>query len=361
MKIFIDIGHPAHVHYFKNFISIMKNDGHKILVTARNKEMAQYLLEKNRINYTSRGNGAYDLLGRLFYLIKADYLLFIAARRFNPDLFLSFASPYTAHVSSILRKPNIVFDDTENAGLNHKFYAPFSDIICTPLCFNKDFGKKQIRFDGYMELCYLHPNYFKPDISVLNILKVRKNEKFVIVRFVAWKAGHDIGHEGISPEMKVKIVKELSKYAKVFISSEKDLPDSLKQYQIQIPQEKMHDVLYYAALLFGESATMASECAVLGTPAIFLDNNGRGYTDEEEKTYHLVFNYSESKQDQELSMKKAVAILQESNIKQEWQKKRNRMISDKIDVTAFMVWFVKNYPESVVIMKQTPEYQYNFR
>jgi hypothetical protein len=31
------------------------------------------------------------------------------------------------------------------------------------------------------------------------------------------------------------------------------------------------------------------------------------------------------------------------------------MLSDKIDVTAFMVWFVENYPESVKIMKENPD------
>jgi len=32
--------------------------------------------------------------------------------------------------------------------------------------------------------------------------------------------------------------------------------------------------------------------------------------------------------------------------------KRKRMLSDKIDVTAFMIWFIEKYPESVDIMKE---------
>jgi len=34
---------------------------------------------------------------------------------------------------------------------------------------------------------------------------------------------------------------------------------------------------------------------------------------------------------------------------------------DKIDVTAFLVWFVEYYPKSAKIMKENPDYQYNFR
>ena len=50
MRIFIDIGHPAHVHYFKNFIQIMNKNNHKILIVARNKEITHELLNFYEIN-----------------------------------------------------------------------------------------------------------------------------------------------------------------------------------------------------------------------------------------------------------------------------------------------------------------------
>ena len=40
MRIFIDIGHPAHVHYFKNFIWKMEEKGHTIFISARDKEVS---------------------------------------------------------------------------------------------------------------------------------------------------------------------------------------------------------------------------------------------------------------------------------------------------------------------------------
>ena len=36
------------------------------------------------------------------------------------------------------------------------------------------------------------------------------------------------------------------------------------------------------------------------------------------------------------------------------------MLKEKIDVTAFMVWFIENYPESAKIMKENPDYQLRF-
>ncbi len=137
-------------------------------------------------------------------------------------------------------------------------------------------GIVETLWDLNLELAYLHPNYFSPDLSVLELLGVKKGEKYAILRFVKWNANHDLGHTGITPENKIKAVQEFAKHARVFISSESELPEELESFKRKIPPEKMYDALAFSALLYGESATMASECAVLGTPAIYLDDFGQG-------------------------------------------------------------------------------------
>jgi predicted glycosyltransferase len=86
---------------------------------------------------------------------------------------------------------------------------------------------------------------------------------------------------------------------------------------------------------------MASESAVLGTPAIYLDNDGRGYTDDLEKSYGLVNNFRESNEDQERAIQKGVELLQNSNLKQETMAKRNRMLEEKIDVTQYLIELIE--------------------
>lgn len=361
MKIIIDINHPAHVHYFRNFIKKMEKKGHEFLIISRNKEIEHYLLEKHNIQYIDRGKGSNSKIGKIIYFFKAIFCILKEARKYKPNVIISFGTPYPAIAGWLLGVPHISFNDTEHAKLHHLLTDPFSECILTPSCYNKNLGKKQIRFNGYMELCYLHPNYLTPDPSILNCLEVKRGEKYVIMRFVSWNASHDVGHSGLSRDMKRKAVKELSKYAKVFISSEGELSDDLEDFRIKIPPEKMHDALAFAALLYGESSTMASECACLGTPAIFHDNNGRGYTDEEESKYGLVFNYSESIEDQEKSIKKGIELLQVQNLKQKFQLHQQNMLADKIDVTTFMVWFIENYPKSVDVMKKNPDYQNRFK
>ena len=49
------------------------------------------------------------------------------------------------------------------------------------------------------------------------------------------------------------------------------------------------------------------------------------------------------------------------NIKKEWKNRRENMLNDKIDVTAFFTWFIENYPQSAQIMRENPDYQYKFK
>lgn len=321
----------------------MSQQGHEFLITARQKEVSQILLDSYNIPYIDRGTGSHSSLGKLLYLPKANALLLKHALRFKPDLFLSFSSPYAAQVSSILRKPHIAFDDTEHARLGRLMYRPFTNLVLSPESYKGKISHKQKLFNGYMELCYLHPNHFTPDPSVLEMLGVEEDEPYIVLRFVSWNATHDAGHSGISMENKRTAVHEFSKHGRVFISSEEKLPEVLQPYQISIPPAKMHDVLNYATLFFGESATMASESAVLGTPAIYLDDEGRGYTDDLEKEYGLVHNFTESPEDQTKAIQKGIELLQNPALKEESMAKRARLLDEKIDVTQFLIDTVLDY------------------
>jgi hypothetical protein len=48
-------------------------------------------------------------------------------------------------------------------------------------------------------------------------------------------------------------------------------------------------------------------------------------------------------------------------LKAEWQLRRQLMLNDKIDVTAFYVWFIENYPQSKSVMNENIDYQNKFK
>ena len=354
MRIMIGIGHPKQVHFWRNIINNLEKDGHEVKILAWKKDITLYLLNVYGLTYEIIGRNYKGLRRKLHGLLESDFKAFKVAGRFKPDILLA-GSPALAHVSKLLRKPYIYFIDTEHASIAYWLTYPFSDVICTPSCFKKKINSKNwIMFDGYQELAYLHPKYFKPDPSVLDDLGLSKGDKFVIIRLISWEATHDIRSRGFSKDFLEKAIKSLEEYGHVFITSEQKLDRELEKYKMQIPPEKLHSTLYYASLYFGEGGTTAVEAALLGTPSVhveaFKTKSGEvvdatkihGNFDELANKYGMLYTFV----DQNQALNKALEILQDENAKKEMRKKREKLLREKIDVTAFMTDFIENYPES---------------
>jgi predicted glycosyltransferase len=355
MKLLIDIGHPAHVHLFKNVAWEMQKNGHDILFTCREKDVVRNLLDHYKFRYVTLGKHRSGALSKFTGLIKFNLILLRIAIKFKPDIFLSHGSFYAAQVATLLRKPHISLEDTGNME-QIQLYRPFTQFILTPSCFHKKLGKKQFYHNSYHELAYLSPNRFQPDPSIFSFLNLHPGDPYIILRFISWKATHDIIHTGIPDNYKLELVNKLSEYGQIFISSEKELPEELKKYSIKIPPERMHDAMYYARLFIGESLTMVSECAMLATPAIHVNTMTAGTLAEQEK-YGLIFRFSNTRG----LFEKAIILLKTVNLKEEWLKRRDLMLWDKIDLTGLIIWVLENYPDSINILKKNPEYQQKFK
>jgi len=361
MRIYIDITHPVFFHFIRHLLKIMEQHNHDFFITAKDKDVVIPLMNYYNVSYTNRGKPSNTYLGKALNIIKSDFTTWRQVRKFDPDLVLCFSSPVAAHTAFLLKKPCIAFEDTECAGLVHKSYLPFADVVITPSCFTKNFGEKQIAISSYKELGYLYPKYFAPNKSIYESLGVGANEKYVIVRFVSHHALHDKGVSWLSEKDKINLVNKLLSFSKVFISSEEPLPPVLEAYRLQTLPWELHSVLANASLLMGESGTMAAEAAMLGVPAIFIDEQGRGYTTELEEKYGLVYNYKPTREGFNNSLNKAVDILKNQNLKNEFLVRKEKMLFDKIDIASFLVWFIENYPQSVETLLSNPKFQYNFK
>jgi predicted glycosyltransferase len=338
MTFVFDIGHPAHVHYFKNIIARLKRDGHDIIVFARDKECTHQLLDAYGIPYISRGKGSSNLIGKLYHIFIIDLFMTLALLGKKKDIFIGFASPYSAHVAWLYRKTSITIDDTDKAALSHKLYLPFTSIVVTPSVFKKEMGKKQIKFKSFMELSYLHPDVFEPNPAVLKDLGISEGEKFAILRFVSWGANHDVGHAGMQEDQKRKVMELIQKKYKVFISSESNLPPDLLPFKLNIPVESLHDCLAYAELYIGEGATMAAEAAMLGVPAIYTNSLTAG-TLQAMSDYGLLHIWNPEKENLEDLTE---LFLKESNGKRLQQEKRQKMLQDCNNPTKFFLELIQN-------------------
>jgi predicted glycosyltransferase len=80
----------------------------------------------------------------------------------------------------------------------------------------------------------------------------------------------------------------------------------------------------------------------MGTPAIFIDNVGRGYTTDLSKKYGNMYLYSPKHENLNEIIKKARQVLTSADCKKNALKIRDQIQKDSIDVTAFMVKKVLN-------------------
>ena len=110
---------------------------------------------------------------------------------------------------------------------------------------------------------------------------------------MSWDASHDIGQKGFTLHILTNLIEKIKNHARVFISAENKIPDSLKQYHLSINPTEIHDILSYASLFIGEGATMASECAVMGTPSIYINSLSAGTLENQAKKmgYYLFLNH----------------------------------------------------------------------
>lgn len=344
MHILCDISHPAHVHFFRNAIDTWRTRGHKVTIAARDKDITLTLLDEYGYEYECLSQMRRGLIGLGLELLEHEGRLYKQSWRNPPDVFLEIGGTFIVHAAKLLRRPAIVFYDTEHAFVSNTITYPFASAVCTPACYQGDIGPKHVRYQGYHELAYLHPNWFEPNPEVLTEIGLKPDEPLFVTRFVGWEASHDVAQKGFSLAGKLKLVRALERYGRVIITSEADLPAELQPYQMRIAASKIHHLLAFATLYIGESATMASESVVLGTPAIFVSPVGRGYTDEQENEYDMCYTISDK--EEEKAIAKALELVQCQNLKTEWAEKRRQLLAKKIDVTAWMVDFVEEYVEA---------------
>jgi len=137
------------------------------------------------IEYINIGHYRSGLAKKFIDFIIVAFRFISVVRKIKPDYILSVSSarPFGSVFTKV---KTYIFTDTEHASEQIALFKPFATKIFTPACFTKDLGKKQVRYNGYHELAYLHSNWFKPTPEVLSEIGLSENDKFFILRFVSW-------------------------------------------------------------------------------------------------------------------------------------------------------------------------------
>lgn len=340
MNILFDISHPAHFHLFKNTITQLNAESHATLITARDKDVLFALLRRDNLAFHNLAKSRQSFVGLFFELMMRNAVMYRICRSFKPDLLIG-TSVNITHVGRLIGKPSIVVNEDDDAVVPAFSWLayPLTNRIVNPSCIAfRRWKKKRVFHNSYHELAYLHPDNFTPDRSILGKYSLRE-KGYVLARFSALKAHHDVGARGISKEMWSKI------------------ENSMKDFQIvrsfetgsshEIEPWDMHHVLAFAKMIISDSQTMTIEGAVLGVPAVRINTfiGKSTVIDELEKKYGLAFGFLPDKEDAALRM--IQSLLSDPLTDEVWQKKRLSMLSEKEDMTAWLVSYINSYRKEI--------------
>jgi len=260
---------PKHVHLFRYTASELLAADHEVKFVARDYGCTLDLLEFFELPFDVIGTTDTKKFS-VFRHLPFHYKNFIpATRSFEPDYVFG-TGAYPAHAGGLSDATTVLVVDSEPTWINHAISKPFADVILTPHAFQKDLGDKQVRFRGFEECAYLHPDVYEPVGDVYEEMGLEADERYVILRFNAWGSSHDFSEGGFDESQRRRLVQTLNEYATVLISDESHAMDDsgLPAQLFDVHPALFHDALREAELLVADTQTAVTEAALLGTPAI---------------------------------------------------------------------------------------------
>lgn len=364
MNVLIYLGHPAQYHFIKLTAKQLILDGHRVKILIKTKDVLENLLKEDGWEYENIQSSFRS--GSKFSIFKASlkrtHGVLRVAKRFKADILIGTDSSI-AQAAWMLRKPALTTleDDVDVIYNLARLTFPFTDGIVVPEpCRVGKWEKKKIPYYGYMKLAYLHPRRFSPDFSIVKTYGIDGN--YMLIRLAKLVAHHDTGIHGLNIDLVLQVIRIAEERGlKVYVSSESDIDSRLSSYQLRIRHTDIHHIMAYATLLVSDSQSMSVEAAMLGIPSIrFSDFSGRiSVLEELENRYKLTYGIKTS--NPVALLEKESEWLSLPDIQSEFRNRREKMLAEKIDVTAFLTWFIEHYPESKQIIKENPTYQLRFR
>ncbi len=280
MKVLIEVVHPADVLFYRRPIEMFEARDDEVRVISRHKDVACDLLDEFGIRHRPLTKAGRGTVGLARELLQREIALMREVRRFRPQVMLGFGGVAISHVGRLMRVPTAVHYDSENATMQTRLAWPFVDSLTVPDAYTGAVPEARTRrLAGIKELSFFAPSVFRPDRERALAAGLDPARANIVMRLVEWRANHDLGKAGWSDAEAEAIVASLAPKAKLHVSAEGALPDALAPHRYTGRTADIHHLMAFSDALIGESATMASEAAALGVPALYAGQDFPGYTE----------------------------------------------------------------------------------
>lgn len=276
MNIWIDINHVPQLNFYKYFISVLADMGHRVFVTVLGRGKLPVISQKE---LQGMKNVEVEVIGKhkmskwsIFWDANFYRLFQMWNWRRKHSVDISFTNGYqTAVLSRFFGEKSYTFGDDPQTKLYPIFVkAPTQShmLIYEDTTKGKILSKDKV-MPCLKEWAYLNPRTFVPDVKALEKYGVKPKE-YIFIREVTVSTTNYAGQaSGAILGIKEKIPAGMKV---LFSLEEKKRRDEYPADWIllQEPIEDIHSLIYYAAGLVSSGDSMAREAALLGVPSYYL-------------------------------------------------------------------------------------------
>ena len=335
--LFFDINHPVQALVLRPVIEQLERRGFTSRVFGREKDVTLPLLAQFGIKATTLAKRRRGRVGAAIELVAREARMLGFALKERPGAIIG-TTAHAGRIGRLCGARSIVINDDDAKAVPFfvRVAYPLADVIVKPACLDFENHPRQVTYRGNQQLFYLHPTRFQPDPDIRSELGIEAEQRFGVIRLSALDAHHDAGVRGLGRSHLAEIAKLIPKDLVVFASLEEpqDLPDGFRTLSLR--PDRLHHVLAAAEFFLGDGQTMTAEAAVLGTPALRLnDFVGRISYLRQLEGYGLAFGFRPGDEAALLSL--LHSLLSGERPRAQFTEARARFLSDMVDP---LPWFV---------------------
>lgn len=271
MHVGIAARHPEHVRFFRHPIEELLDDGLDVRVYARESGPTTDLLDRYGLPYERLADEGTTTTGHLAGHAAYEARLLAAARRREAAVLASVGGRAITHLAPVAGARSVAFLDW-SPGPVDRLVGRLADVVCAPECIDDVPGSRRVRYPGCHELSYLHPDRFEPDPSAAARPGVDPDDRSFVLGF-----RDPDRRAGLDRPIAERVDERLAEYGSISYVREHAAPRTpeLQRHAADggtatVPPAARPHVLAHADLCVGDSALLATEAAVLGTPAVLL-------------------------------------------------------------------------------------------
>jgi predicted glycosyltransferase len=333
MKVLLDFHHAADINFFKNAVSILKRDygcEFIFIVQPRGRLISIFEKEMGDAPFTRIGKYRASLFGKMFGTAEWCTSILSYLRKEDFDIATAVGGVGLCYVTSLLRKPSVIFDDDIEYKLGFYPYKPFATRIVLPQSLPIK-GKNIVKYNGFKELAYLHPNYFKPDIGALQEYGIAEH-RYVFIREVS---SSSLNYRDLKAGQLADVCSHLRDLGLDVLLSLED-KSLRRQFETKCqtlnePVKDIYSLLHYALFTISSGDTMARESCLVGTPVIYT--GGRKMSVNQELVVKGIFFEENDKQTILSLVDKVIKV----NIKQETQRIIQKALAEEWEDTTQVI------------------------